>query len=93
MEMFDLRGNELKYAKELLLNHYRKSVQNSVRLQKMWVELKLYKSRITYAKCFEVVFTRQQNAILQPGYILINQLKPILDAFRNLLQLGQVTIC
>ena len=27
MEMFDLRGKELKYAKELLLNHYRKSVQ------------------------------------------------------------------
>jgi len=28
-EMFDLRGKELKYAKELLLNHYRISVQNS----------------------------------------------------------------
>jgi len=41
MEMFDLRGQELKYAKELLLNHYRKSVKNSVRLQDMWVELKL----------------------------------------------------
>jgi len=41
MEMFDLRGKELKYAKELLLNHYRKSVQNSVTLQDMWVELKL----------------------------------------------------
>jgi len=26
MEIFDLRGKELKYAKELLLNHYRKSV-------------------------------------------------------------------
>jgi len=25
MEMFDFRGKELKYAKELLLNHYRKS--------------------------------------------------------------------
>jgi len=37
----DLRGKELKYAKELLLNHYRKSVQNSVKLQDMWVELKL----------------------------------------------------
>jgi len=24
MEMFDLRGKELKYAKELLLNRYRK---------------------------------------------------------------------
>jgi len=41
MEMFDLRGKELKYAKELLLNDYRKSVQNSMRLQDMWVELKL----------------------------------------------------
>jgi len=41
MEMFDLRGKELKHAKELLLNHCRKSVQNSMRLQDMWVELKL----------------------------------------------------
>jgi len=41
MEMFDLRGKELKYAKELLLNHYRKAVQNSMRFQNMWVELKL----------------------------------------------------
>jgi len=31
MEMFDLRRKELKYAKELLLNHYRKSVQNFMR--------------------------------------------------------------
>jgi len=41
MEMFDFRGKELKYAKGLLLNHYRKSVQNSMRLQDMRVELKL----------------------------------------------------
>ena len=41
IEMFDLRSKELKYAKELLLNHYKKSVQNSMRLQDMWVELKL----------------------------------------------------
>jgi len=41
MEMFDLRGKELKYAKELLLNHYRKPVQNSMGLQDTWVELKL----------------------------------------------------
>jgi len=27
--MFDLRDKELKYAKELFLNHYGKSVQNS----------------------------------------------------------------
>jgi len=41
IEIFDLRGKELKYAKELLLNHYKKSVQNSIRLQDVWVELKL----------------------------------------------------
>jgi len=41
MEMFDLRGKELKYAKELLLNRYRKPIQHSMRLQDMWVELKL----------------------------------------------------
>jgi len=41
MDMFDLRGKELKCAKELLLNHYRKSVKNSVRLQDMRVELKI----------------------------------------------------
>jgi len=29
--MFDLWGKELKYGKELLLNHYGKSVQDSVR--------------------------------------------------------------
>jgi len=27
IEMVDLRDKDLKYAKELLLNHYRKSVQ------------------------------------------------------------------
>jgi len=32
----------------------------------VWVELKL-KSRATYVRCFEVVYTRQQNATLQPG--------------------------
>jgi len=41
MEMFYLRGKELKYAKELLLNYYGKSVQNSMRWQDIWVELKL----------------------------------------------------
>jgi len=40
-EMFDLRGKGLKYANELLPNHYRHSVQNSMRLQDMYVELKL----------------------------------------------------
>jgi len=39
--MFDLRCKELKYAKELFLNHYGKSVQNSMRLQDLCVELKL----------------------------------------------------
>jgi len=31
IEMFDLWGKELKYGKELLLNHYGKSVQDSAR--------------------------------------------------------------
>ena len=35
LEIFDLLGKELKFAEELLLNHYRKSVQNSIRLQDM----------------------------------------------------------
>jgi len=35
MEMFDLQGKKLKYVKELLLNHYGKSVQNSMALQDM----------------------------------------------------------
>jgi len=66
MEMFDLWGKELKYAKKFFLNHYGKSVQNSMGLQDMRVELKL-QSRTTYVRCFEVVCTRQQNAIQQPG--------------------------
>jgi len=33
--MSDLQGKELKYAKKLLLNHYRKPVQHSVKLQDM----------------------------------------------------------
>ena len=41
IKICDLWGKEVKYAKELLLNHYGKSVQNSTRLQDMWVELKL----------------------------------------------------
>jgi len=35
IEMYDFLGKELKYAKKLLLNHYRKSVQISMRLQDM----------------------------------------------------------
>ena len=41
MEIFDFWSKELKYAKELLLHHYRKSVQNSMRWQDMREELKL----------------------------------------------------
>jgi len=41
IEMFDLQDKELKYVKELLLNHYRKSVQNSEVAGHLWVELKL----------------------------------------------------
>jgi len=33
--MFDLLGKELKYAKDLPLNHYRKPVPYSMRLQDM----------------------------------------------------------
>jgi len=40
VEMSDFRDKELKHAKELLLNHYRKSVQNSMKLQDVWVKLK-----------------------------------------------------
>jgi len=32
------------------------------------VELKL-QSRTIYVRCFEVVYTRQENATLQPGWI------------------------
>jgi len=66
MEMFDLRGKELKYVKELLLNHCRNSVQNCMRLQDMCVELKLW-SRTTYVRYLEVVYTRQLNALSHPG--------------------------
>jgi len=42
IEMFDLRGKELKYAKELLLNFCRKSAQNIYEVAgHAWVELKL----------------------------------------------------
>jgi len=41
IQIFDLLGKELKYAKELLLNHYRKSVQNSDVAGHVWVELKM----------------------------------------------------
>ena len=53
IEMFDLRGKGQKYAKELLLNQYRKSVQNYMWLQDMWVKpavtnhfRKIFRSRI-----------------------------------------------
>jgi len=36
-----------------------------MRLQDMWVELKL-QSRTTYVRCFQVVYTRQHNSIQQP---------------------------
>jgi len=41
IEIFDLSVKDLKYAKELLPKDYRKSVQNSMKLQDIWVELKL----------------------------------------------------
>jgi len=55
IEIFDLLEKELKYTKESLLNHSRKSVQNSeVAARHVWVELKLW-SRTTYVRCFEVI--------------------------------------
>jgi len=33
IEMFDLRGKELKYRKDLLLNHYKKLLQSPMKLQ------------------------------------------------------------
>ena len=81
--MFDLRGKELKYPKELFLIHYREAVQNSMRLQDiLGVELKL-KSRTTYVRCFDVTYTRQQKAILQPREIRMNWLKPILNVLHS----------
>jgi len=41
IEIFDLWGKELKYVKELLLNHYRKPVRNSEVAVYVWVDLKL----------------------------------------------------
>jgi len=38
IEMFDFMGNELKYAKEFLLNHYRKSLKHCMRLQDILYE-------------------------------------------------------
>jgi len=41
MEMSDLRAKSWNTRNNWLLNHYRKSVQNSMRLQDVWIELKL----------------------------------------------------
>ena len=67
IEIFDLRGKKLKYAKELLLNHYRKSttkfyeVAGHVDRVKTVVTnhlRKMFPSRTGY--------TRQHNAVQQP---------------------------
>jgi len=63
IERFDLRDKEMKYAKELLLNNYRKFYEVA---GNVWVELKL-QSQTTYVRCFAVVYIREQNAILEPG--------------------------
>jgi len=35
------------------------------------VELQsFYASNTTYVRCFEIIYTRQQNAMLQPGYFV-----------------------
>jgi len=39
MEMFDLGVKELKCRKELLLNHYKMSLQSSIALQNMFYEV------------------------------------------------------
>jgi len=71
--MFDLRSKELKYAKELLLNHYRKPVQNSVKLQDMCVgRIKTVVSRITYVRCFEVICWKQGSRTQYCSQIRIN---------------------
>jgi len=41
IETCGLPGQRAEYAKELLLNHHRKFVQNSRSLEDIWVELKL----------------------------------------------------
>jgi len=37
--------------------------QNDISVELQW----LYESNTTYVRCFEVIYTRQQNATLQPG--------------------------
>jgi len=66
IEVFDLQGKELKCWKKIFLNHYGKPLQSSTRLQYMcaWVDLKL-KSRTSCVRYFEVIYTRQQNTLLQ----------------------------
>ena len=66
IEMFDLRGKQLKYVKELLLNHYRKPAQNFVRLQDTYGQSYTVVTN-HFVGCCEVVYTRQQNAVVQPG--------------------------
>jgi len=59
-EIFEFRDKELKYENELLLNQYRKSVQNSEAAGHVQVELKQLSPTI-YARCFEVVYTRRES--------------------------------
>jgi len=65
--MFDLLGKELKCTQELKeaesLQKIRAQFYEVAR--HVWVELKL-QLRTIYVRCFEVIYTRQQNAILQP---------------------------
>jgi len=52
MKMFDLRGKELKYAKELLLNYYRNEVAGHVGRVKTVVTnhlRKMFRNRINKA--------------------------------------------
>jgi len=58
IEMFDLRGKELKYAKEW--NGFWIITENPYKIYEvaghMWVELKLQVGN-TYVICFEVMYT------------------------------------
>jgi len=81
IEIFDLLEKELKYANELLLNHYRKSVQNSeVAAGHVWVELKL-QLRTTYVRCFEVIHKAAERNVA--ARINSDQLTETNSAFTN----------
>jgi len=67
IEIFDLRVKELKCRKELPLDHYKMSLQSSMRLQDMCRWLKT-EATTSCKRCFKVIRdTKQQNTGLQQG--------------------------